>query len=435
MKRSIFCLLGTVCLSAVLTACGGGGSDSSAPPTEPTNPSPPVDPTNPPPPAVKVGDFELVAGTLDVTAPAGAPRCQNGPALGADLGFIGYRATVAAFGSNGHIYWLSTDCTSLSLVEINPSTGQMQVQPVPYDPSPTGPALTKIYSPLAIAVASDGSVLIADQGMIKDLAPFTSSGSMVSIPAGIWRFKNGTLSKLAGFDRPVPVHRSGDWQFHTYLFPSSEDGKGGNATFSYELLELCAGQNDTFYVYEYPQQGWSGFFDFGSYRKVSLDGTVETIARFRYDDQFTCATNQRVFAGLVQNPDSSMVNFVDLVSGQIFGKNISTSWLKFNRYGFGNGLTVSRGGLYNRNDLSYWIITDLKSGAIKLGNWINGPCGNSFCYDRNRNPNPRFQLENMPYEMPMDDPDLIGIDDNNYAYIRSGNALLRYKLPGSLLSN
>jgi len=420
MKKSFFSLLGMLCLSAALTACGGGGSDSVAP-----TPTPTPDPTPAPQPTPATSGFELVAGTLDATAPAGAPRCQNGPALGADLAdtrrnmgvpsSVYYGYAVSAVGSNGHIYWLSTAC---GLVEIDPSTGQMQVQPVPQT----------VDSPRAIAVASDGSVLIADSRSVRGSYPWPFiSGSR---PAGIWRLKNGALSKVAGFDRPVPLTWSYMFDLGFYSFPFSEDGTGSNATFSYELSGLCAGPNDTFYAYEAPQYGTGNGLDYGAYRKVLLAGTVKTIDRS--PGLFVCATNQRVFASLTLSDNS--VAYGDLASGQILGSSFTFS---DPLYGFGNGLTVNYGftSYSGRDDLSYLIVTDPKSGTIKLDHWINGPCSNARdCVSGNMDPNPRFQLDNMPYQMPTM-PDLIGIDNNNYAYIRAGNALLRYKIPDSVLSN
>jgi len=167
-----------------------------------------------------------LAGTLDVFPPADAPFGHDGPALGANLGNFSYVWTFtsrAASGRNGHIYWLQTYDGSRTLFELDPYTGQLRAQSVP--PGPTAIS--------SIAVASDGSVLIADPGDFHSTSP----------PAGIWRFKDGVLSKLAGFDRPVPVTVV---PFSIYSWPPSEDGKGGAATFSYKLCDFCAGPNDTF---------------------------------------------------------------------------------------------------------------------------------------------------------------------------------------------
>jgi len=432
MMRSFMAL---ALMAALLQGCGGGGSSSSTPePAQPSSPPsgptpPSSSPSGPTPPAsspvVQVGDFELVAGTLDINAPAGAPRCQSGPALGAALVNAGYTGSGSnpsyyskmAVGRDGHIYWLSAGCDSskdsLNLIEIDPSTGQMRVQPVPYDRTPEdGLALTKAYRPVALAIASDGSVLIADSRSVAGsyFTPFASDAR----PAGIWRFKNGVLSKVAGFDRPVPLTWNFTFDMGVYSFPLSEDGIGGEATFSYELSGLCAGSNDTFYVQEQPQ--YFGTPNSAAYRKVLLDGTVETISRNSGD--FMCATKQRVVARL--NTDDSNTNvFVDLASGQTFGQaNFSSISYE---YGFGDGLAV--GSTY-REDLSYLIITDLKHGEIKVSNWINRLCGK---YENCVNPDAKFQLSKMPYSM-LTLPDIV-VDDNNQAYIRSGNALLRYKLP------
>jgi hypothetical protein len=433
MKR--FLMMLALALAA-LHGCGGGSSDLPAPEQQPSVPpeqqpsAPPEQQPSAPPQATptKAGDFELVAGTLDVAAPAGAPLCQNGPALGADLGSI----VTHAVGSNGHIYWLSTDCnplnSGLNLIEIDPSTGQIRVQSVPYDPKPPEQTLTKVYLPQAIAAASDGSVLIADAE--KWAGSFFGNSGIVmnSHPAGIWRFKDGALSKIAGFDRPVPVTTKFDGvNFNNYTYPPSEDGKGGEATFSYDLFKLCTGPSDTFYVYE--NAGYAQQINGAAYRKVSLDGTVKTISRFTSGGPFMCATNQRVFAGLIQN-NVNTNTFVDLVSEQTFGPTLYPLYIG-SIYGFGDGLTVSSSDFqaYDGIKLSSLFITDLKHGEIKLDQWINSACGtDSSC---SINPDDHFQLDSMPYRMPAW-IQFIGIDNNNYAYLRSGNALLRYKLPDSL---
>jgi len=434
MKQSILSLLGIVCLSAALTACGGGGSDSAAPAPEPT---PTPQPSSPP---VKVGDFELVAGTLDVTAPAGAPRCQNGPALGADLGapYSGapapagyYSVTPGAAGHNGHIYWLQ-NCdlpprSSPSLIEFDPSTGQMRVQPIPAESGTVSKLTNKVSSIRSIAAASDGSVLIADPGNLYS-----------STPGGIWRFKNGALSKLAGFDRPVPVTQTGSSNYGIhYSWPSSEDGKGGAATFSYNLLgNFCTGPNDTFYFSEfgniYIGPAYGGLISNSpaggsARRKVSLDGTVETIDRLDtyYPSEFAnviCATNQRVFGYLT----FAGTAFGDIVSGQAFSQPVGYSPTK-PRYGFGDGLAVVSG--YDQ-DLPSFFIPDLKNDKISLSLWIQQSGTSSSCCSSD------FQLNTMPYRMPSfyytNNPI---IDNNNFAYILSGNALLRYKLPGKVQLN
>ena len=457
MLRSFMAL---ALMAALLQGCGGGGSGSSVPESTqpsspPSGPTPPSSsPSGPTPPAsspvVQVGDFELVAGTLDINAPAGAPRCQSGPALGAALVNAGYTGTGGnpsyyskmAVGRNGHIYWLSAGCDaskdSLNLIEIDPSTGQMRVQPVPYDPAPKdGLVLTQVYRPVAIAVASDGSVLIADGGSLVETYEIGSGGynPPPAGPAGIWRFKNGVLSKVAGFDRPVPLTKNIIVYVLFYSFPLSEDGIGGNATFSYQLSGLCAGPNDVFYVYEGVHRTSSGDNYGGeAYRKLSLNGTVETITKFNYEGpripvfsdehSFMCAANQRVF-GSVSTGNSNTNVFGDLVSSQTFGQEkLSPPFSAIpHEYGFGDGLAISHGEKYG---LSYLIITDLKHGEIKVDSWINGLCGSHNCL----NPDANFQLNKMPYSMPTL-PEAV-VDDNNRAYLRSGNALLRYKLPDSV---
>ena len=438
MKR----LLITLALALMaLQGCGGGGSNSPTP-EEPQQP----------PPSGPTANFELVAGTLDVTAPAGAPLCQNGPALGANMERL-LNASMAAWGlanirtavgSNGHIYVLSTGCDpsnySLSLIEIDPSTGQMQAWPVPFDRlTPTQP-LTKVYSPGVIAVASDGSVLITDDaktGEFGGCSGFSRPDAVTISSAGIWRFKNGALSKVAGFDRtltltPYSVPLCGDG----YSRPDYEDGTGGQALFPYGPSAMCAGPDDTFYAWV---QGHGNL----NILKVSLDGVVkrfDAAVGNTYGD-FICATNRRIFGGeddfkFAGGNSFDLIgssSYRELISGHVFSQQYSFSTFidLVPRYGFGDGLTISYG---NRKDvgvdLSFLILTDLKSQRVKWNQWINSSCGSYVDCEGygSRDLYPKFQLDAMPYRMP-NYPKVAGIDDNNYAYIFSGNALLRYKLP------
>jgi len=421
MKRTILSLLGTLFLSAVLTACGGGGSDSPAPTPEPT-PAPE--------PSAGAGDFELVAGTLDAGtlnffAPAGAPRCQSGPAIGADISTIlpngGFSPNrdiyTTTVGNNGHIYWVRTDCGNggPNLVEVNPSTGQMQVQPIPFIPTP-------------MAIASDGSVLLA----------FSGSASLPS-PAGIWLFKNGVLSKLAGLDRAVPI--TGEYQIPSpcgglqggncpitgYLYGFGEDGKGGEATFSYDF-GMCPGPNDTFYILESAVETPGTVSS--AYRRLSLDGTVKTIG-LAPSPSLMCAANRRVLV-------SDGTTYSDLISGQPFGKEVPDPpdnhfYSRSVPYYFGDGLTFDiKEGRADGSSFPTLFIDDMKHG-IRSAPWIIPMCvSESDCLGRR--PDAYYQLDTMPYRMPVL-PEVVAVDDNNYAYLRIGNALLRYKLPGKVKFN
>ena len=351
-----------------------------------------------------------LAGTLDVFPPADAPFGHDGPALGANLGNfsdVGAASTSrAASGRNGHIYWLQTYGYSRTLFELDPYTGQLRVQSLP-------PDRTGISS---IAVASDGSVLIADSGSYR-----ASNGAVLMAnpsPAGIWRFKDGVLSKLAGFDRPVPLTVV---PFSIYSWPPSEDGKGGAATFSYKLGNFCAGPNDTFYLLETGTRDspYGGGVELMARRKISLDGTVETIDRAS-NVSIKCATNQRVFGRLT----SAGTAYGDLVSGQVFSQTANYDTIP--RYGFGDGLAIADAHID-------YMITDLKSDLVKPKLWIQVMCtyNDVNCL---ANSDAHFQLDTMPYRMPMLS-DSVVIDNNNYAYLRSGNALLRYKLPGKVQLN
>jgi hypothetical protein len=384
----------------VLAGCGGGSTP---------------DPITPPiPPIQKVGDFELIAGTLSMAGPAETPRCQSGAAIGANFGAVPdsrwpVNSWMAA-GRNGHIYLLKRDCeldfSTLSLLDIDPSTGRMQVTQIPYDPHPeiihgpvpglstyAAPSLTKVFEPVSMTIASDLSVLIGDGELPWNGFPYVveNDRSPPGYGRGIWRFKDGILSKLAGFDNPQP-------------YDQQQDGKGGEAAFA-SLNTLCAGPNDAIYINDNLQ----------TYRKVSLDGVVETIGQLGSGrpafppSTLICATNQRVFAQTTQ--DGKPV-FGDLVSGRTFGPvNDDTPELRGAlRYGFGDGFVIT--GTFTI------YIGDTKTRVVTQPAWISHFNGNSSITS--------FNLDTMPYGMP---DAAIVVDDNNMAYLYSGNALLRYKLP------
>ena len=464
MKRSTLSLLGVVFLSAALTACGGGGSDSATPTPEPA-PTPAPEPTptpapepEPSSPAVKVGDFELVAGTLDTAAPADAPRCQNGPALGVYLrdppvysDIAGTVFNAITVGSNGHIYGLRTDCDPLKprihLVEINPSTGQMRVQPIPSyldGNSQDTPALLSF--PRAIAAASDGSVLIADPGVLDFASRF---------PGGIWRFKDGVLSKVAGFDHSVPLTEyqttatGCDWTWHCttyvvteYSYGFGQDGKGGEATFSYDLPGfMCAGPNDTFYILETAKDTPKSDVG-GAYRRISLDGTVKTISRLdkisgNNNVDLVCAANKRVFTAL--GAAYGVATYSDLVSGETFNSTSLHGGAVL--YGFGDSLFIYRESILppttgGTSITDTFFFVDLKRGGIKSKPWIQVECRAIAIGASCSSPTAAdFQLNSMPYRMPRMLQNVVGIDSNNFAYIYAGNALLRYKLPNSVQPN
>jgi len=169
-----------------------------------------------------------------------------------------------------------------------------------------------------------------------------------------------------------------------------------------------------------------GGVDLMARRKISLDGTVETIDRAS-NLSVTCATNQRVFGRLT----SAGTAYGDIVSGQVFSQTVNYAVSPV--YGFGDGLAIAKSssGLALTNDYS---ITDLKNDLVKQNPWIQTMC---LSYDANclANSDVYFQLDTMPYRMPAVSHDFPMIDNNNFAYILSGNALLRYKLPDSVQPN
>jgi hypothetical protein len=394
------------CLALVATALQGcGGSDSSAP--QPAYP-------------VQAGDFELIAGTLGAAAPVDAPRYQNGPAIGADL--RSPDCTLMAVGGNDHVYLLKQpDCSAsfssapeLDLIEIAPSTGLMQVHPVPYNPRPerdpetlryVAPAPAKTMDPAVLAIASDGSALIGD-GVIARTVGLVAGldRSQPGYGFGVWRFKAGTLSKLAGFDAGASCANN--------CVGSGQDGKGGEATFV-ALDRMCTGPDNAFYVND----------NLATYRKILLDGAVQTIGDLgagRPADPFgsspmICASNQRVFAQTTQ--DGRPV-FSDLVSNQTFGPPLgdnAPSLQGRSPYGFGDGLLIIESRQPDPDGARSLSLADTKTGVVSPP-WI------TF------RPSAPFQLDHAPYTVPMTNPQIV-IDNNNHAYIQSGNALLRYKLP------
>ena len=419
-------------LAAALQGCGGGGGSDS------TQPAPPISPA--PPPIVKTGDFELVAGTLDATAPADAPRYGNGPALGVDLAASNSLGGMAV-GANGHIYLLKRMMSlaptpglvqnpayqrlaQLDLIEIDPSTGLMRVQQIPYNPWPDispnppynpvepEPSITQVLDPASFTVASDGSVLISDNVMVRFLGipenpgPFRYQAPGYGI--GIWRFKDGALSKLAGFDLPYDPTQQG------------QDGKGGAATFAF-LYQLCAGPNGVIFAN-----------DNYAARKVLPDGTVQTIGIGKISSgagAMVCATNQRAIVRSGQGSESA---FNELSSGQSFGQGypvyqgVYVDWtdpqsaavITTLTYGFGDMLAINQWGGFGTDQ--FFSIFNLKTWPAPFAPWIRNP--DSF--PTTAAP-PAFQLETMPYAVPS--PEIV-IDDNDMAYLYSGNALLRYPL-------
>ena len=416
-RKALF--LAAALAAAMLQGCGGG-SDS-------TQPAPPA----------KMGDFELIAGTLTATAPDDAPRYQNGPALGVDLA-QGYDVGAMVMGANGHIYLLkrmtsmtlvsgqaqdpSYQCAAqLDLIEIDPSTGLMQVQQIPYNPwpvtltnlpcNPVDPSPDQVVDPAGFTVASDGSALIGDNMMYY--ATGASGGSshfgQAGYGAGIWRFKDGMLSKFAGFDLPFD-----------YSQPNAaggQDGQGGAATFML-LGQSCAGPDGAIYV-----------TDYAALRRVLPDGTVQTIAG---DDPYSiwiapllCATNQRAITA-VQGGQSA---FRELSSGQTFGGGYLTQFVFIDSaygevmttldYGFGDVLAINE-WTDPRNGDRMFSTFNLKTGATAAP-WIRSP----YIPPYPPTPTPAFQLTAMPYVIPS--PRIV-IDNNDMAYISSGNALLRYPL-------
>jgi hypothetical protein len=272
-------------------------------------------------------------------------------------------------------------------------------------------------------------------------------GNINALPGGIWRFKNGALNKLAGFDRPLAAileHApAGFGASPFYTWPSAIDGKGGAATFAHPST-ICAGSDDTFYFLDNART---------AIRKVSLDGTVETLYASPIDGgvycpnciapqeptfpsypapgspaapqpstfDLVCATNQRVF-GYLKNEASTLT---DLASGHQFGSlagaySATGNDLRANSwdYGFGNGLLINTGYIF-----------DAARQALVNG-WRINP--SSLI-------NPSFQLDNPPYVMPdvnnFGTDKSIVVDNNNQAYIFAGNALLRYKLSNIVPAN
>jgi len=397
--------------AAMLQGCGGGGSDSTQPPPAPI--PPPPEPVVPP--VVQAGAFELVAGTLDITTPADAPPpCNGAPALGVNLsapprpitcpptGCGGVKGM--AVGANGHVYLLDRVAQqggdALYLIEIDPSTGLMQVQQIPYDPNPdfTQPAATQVNSLSSFTVTTDGSALIGETfGFFPNINPFAFPPGF---GPGIWRFKDGVLSQLAGFDLPVTAPG-----FETP--PPGQDGQGGAATFSGPDT-LCAGPDGSAWV----SDGGAAI------RKVLPDGTVQTLNGMNANSM-ACATNQRA---ILSGADGL---FHELPSGQQLGSYASifgtpglyeTASLT---YGFGDGLSLA--SRYQgqpapgENSVS---IANLQAGTLGAP-WIRYT---SVEYNEQL---PAFQLDTMPYVVPWR---AMAIDNNNMAYILSGNALLRYPL-------
>jgi hypothetical protein len=400
-------------LAAALQGCGGGGGSDS------TQPAPPISPA--PPPIVKTGDFELVAGTLDATAPADAPRYGNGPAIGVNLARENSVGNLAV-GANGHIYLLKQTiaqnpadqrAAQLDLIEIDPSTGLMRVQQIPYNPNPwpdvsSEPLPAKVIDPASFTVASDGSVLIADNVMIRTTTllgapPFSYENAPYGI--GIWRFKDGALSRLAGF-AGVPL-------------PQTQDGQGGEASFSF-IQGSCAGPDGAIFVN-----------DSSGVRKVLPDGTVSTLYANLPSDtgKIVCATNQRAIARISEDGQAA---FHELSSGQSFGQGypvyqgVYVDWtdpqsaavITTLTYGFGDMLAINQWGGFGTDQ--FFSIFNLKTWPAPFAPWIRNP--DSFSTSAAP---PAFQLETMPYAVPS--PEIV-IDDNDMAYLYSGNALLRYPL-------
>jgi hypothetical protein len=250
--------------------------------------------------------------------------------------------------------------------------------------------------PARLAVVSDGSVLIGDGprdggfgGLVGGVAR-----SPPGFGRGIWRFKDGVLSQVAGFDLGET----------TVYF---QDGQGGQVTFG-SLDRICRGPGDTFYVLDNQFQ----------FRKVFLDGTVETMDKPPESEGFVqsfliCATNQRAFVGRM--PNSKWV-FGDLGSGQTFSTFSIAPWfLGEFFYGLGDGLAVT-----GHDGVSAWdvtiVVADTRTGVVAP--WIKLITSDSH------------QLDSPPYALPFS-PQIV-IDDDNMAYIYTGYALLRYKLPDRL---
>ena len=427
--------------AAVMLQGCGGGSDS-------TEPAPPPPTT----PVAQTGDFELIAGTLDATAPAGAPRYQNGPALGVNLSVSAasqcpvvpsaentcYDSTMMTVGANGHIYLLKgrsgflnggtpqyTNVSEMDLVEFDPSTGLMQVQQIPSHPdlaqlpgppySYVAPALTEVFTPSSFAVASDGSVLIGDGAIYR--GGFLETQPNRNQPGygfGIWRFKNGVLSKLAGFDTPSSSYDP---------LQQGQDGKGGAASFG-SIDRLCAGPDGTVFI-----------SDNLVARKVLPDGTVQTIGDIAgwfggMNTQYStliCATNQRAITRVAEGGARF---FGELGSGQLLGGADNGNLMDFDwflvdlLYGFGDGLAINRWSDPNTPSSApdqLISIADLKTGTVAAP-WIRYRYRDASTWPA---PDPYFQLETMPYAVPS--PQIV-IDNNDMAYLYSGNALLRYPL-------
>ena len=248
-----------LCVSALLTACGGDGGGAPEPaPAPPPAPAPQPDP-NPlgldlPQPGTLRGDLGLAAGSL---APAQQSLCGgvDGVGEGARLGVV----VAMSVAPDGRLFFAERPATGMDCPE-SPRTRRLRVLEGGGRVStlrtwelPLGEAMEVN----ALAVDAQGEVFVA-QGYPLGHAVFATPGYPMyrdGEAPGIWRVApDGAASLVAGQQR---AYRGG----------SAADGVGGEAVFV-QLAAMVLGRDGLLYV-----------SDWGALRRVDAQGVVRTLAQ------------------------------------------------------------------------------------------------------------------------------------------------------------